>query len=315
MSICRYARHLSNQICLNAIFLMARINLSAHHILFRNTPLSDTLSHGERSRRQPCFCDQLTFYHKIVESTSRSRSTFAFGTPSLPSVPLQCTREGSHLHPERNKEALASIHEVSEYNSCDEHNLKKPSHHARTSIAGLGFGDSAGVAMSYRETMEPGRVRMHEQSKDGHINSKSSSPSIAPPLYHPSYKTIAAGAIVASTHWRLYLRDISNSQITWLFLYFTLNLGLTFLNKYILDQFPYPYTVTALHTACGAVGGALLRKLGCYTPSKLGVKENIALFTFSSLYTINIAVSNCSLRLVSIPVTKFHSLLFPYILT
>jgi hypothetical protein len=94
-----------------------------------------------------------------------------------------------------------------------------------------------------------------------------------------------------------------HSQPFWLGLYFCFNLGLTLYNKAVLIHFPYAYALTALHALCGSIGGFTLFRLGFYVPAKLSDADNMALVAFSSLYTINIAVSNLSLELVTIP---FH---------
>ncbi|KAG1903608.1 triose-phosphate transporter family-domain-containing protein [Suillus fuscotomentosus] len=89
----------------------------------------------------------------------------------------------------------------------------------------------------------------------------------------------------------------------WLILYFCFNLGLTLYNKGVLIHFPFPYTLTALHAFCGTIGGLILLKNGTFVPAELTTAENLALVAFSVLYTINIAVSNISLHLVTVP---FH---------
>lgn len=97
------------------------------------------------------------------------------------------------------------------------------------------------------------------------------------------------------------------SQSFWLALYFCFNLGLTLYNKAVLIHFPYAYALTALHALCGSIGGFALLRLGVYVPAKLTKADNMALLAFSSLYTINIAVSNLSLELVTIPVSPVDS--------
>ena len=121
-------------------------------------------------------------------------------------------------------------------------------------------------------------------------------------------------------------RKRSDSAALWLGIYFVLNLTLTLYNKSVLIHFPFPYTLTALHAFCGSIGttvllhwnkfshlGALLaafrtggRPLSSSTPSTLPAplnpREKCVLFLFSILYTVNIVVSNASLKLVTIPV-------------
>jgi hypothetical protein len=92
------------------------------------------------------------------------------------------------------------------------------------------------------------------------------------------------------------------SQGFWLALYFAFNLSLTLYNKGVLVHFPFPYTLTAIHSLCGTIGGYFVTKSGLYKPAKLNRKQFRALGLFSILYAINIAVSNVSLRLVSIPI-------------
>ncbi|WVQ82526.1 hypothetical protein IAT38_004655 [Cryptococcus sp. DSM 104549] len=89
----------------------------------------------------------------------------------------------------------------------------------------------------------------------------------------------------------------------WLGMYFFFNLGLTLFNKFVLVGFPFPYTLTGLHALSGCVGCYVALERGAFTPARLTQKENLILAAFSVLYTINIAVSNISLQLVSIP---FH---------
>ena len=97
-----------------------------------------------------------------------------------------------------------------------------------------------------------------------------------------------------------------HSQPFWLGLYFCFNLGLTLYNKAVLIHFPYAYALTALHALCGSIGGFTLFRLGVYVPAKLSDADNMALVAFSLLYTINIAVSNLSLELVTIPVSPIN---------
>ncbi|TEB32667.1 TPT-domain-containing protein [Coprinellus micaceus] len=108
----------------------------------------------------------------------------------------------------------------------------------------------------------------------------------------------------------------------WIVLYFTLNLSLTLYNKYVLIHFPFPYTLTALHALCGTVGTCIMLHLvGMGKPSaspgekelttkssvspipNLTLKETVVVLLFSMLYTVNIVVSNASLKLVTVP---FH---------
>ncbi|GEM07495.1 ribonuclease III [Rhodotorula toruloides] len=89
----------------------------------------------------------------------------------------------------------------------------------------------------------------------------------------------------------------------WLALYFAFNLGLTLFNKLVLQGFPFPWTLTAIQMLSGTIGTRALLQRGVFTQARLTTKENGIMVMFSGLYTINIAVSNLSLHLVSVP---FH---------
>ena len=108
-------------------------------------------------------------------------------------------------------------------------------------------------------------------------------------------------------------RRWANSQAAWLVLYFTLNLCLTLYNKGVLVRFPYPYTLTSVHALFGSIGGHMLKKRGAYKPARLTSKGYAVLVAFSVLYSANIAVSNLSLQLVTIPVSLQEFLPHPFV--
>lgn len=97
--------------------------------------------------------------------------------------------------------------------------------------------------------------------------------------------------------------DLWNSQWLWLFLYFSFNLLLTLSNKSVLIGFPYPYTLTGLHTLCSTIGCYFLRSRGVYISKPLSKGDQAVLVAFSALYAVNIIVSNVSLQLVTVPVS------------
>ncbi|GAA6059291.1 hypothetical protein JCM10212_006684 [Sporobolomyces blumeae] len=94
-----------------------------------------------------------------------------------------------------------------------------------------------------------------------------------------------------------------DSPQAWLVLYFAFNLGLTLFNKLVLQGFPFPWTLTAIQMLSGTIGTQVALQRGAFVQAKLTSKENGVMLLFSGLYTINIAVSNLSLHLVSVP---FH---------
>ncbi|KAH9471524.1 hypothetical protein Pst134EA_005419 [Puccinia striiformis f. sp. tritici] len=94
-----------------------------------------------------------------------------------------------------------------------------------------------------------------------------------------------------------------DSTTAWLIYYFAFNLGLTIFNKRVLISFPFPWTLTAIHTLAGTIGTQLAHANGIFTAARLSRNHSIILIAFSILYTVNIAVSNLSLHLVTVP---FH---------
>ncbi|CAK4022223.1 UDP-galactose transporter 1 [Lecanosticta acicola] len=95
-------------------------------------------------------------------------------------------------------------------------------------------------------------------------------------------------------------------KLLYLGLYFILNLGLTLSNKAVMQKARFPWMLTVLHTTSTSIGCLALLATGHLRLTKLGSKENLILVAFSVLFTMNIAISNASLALVSVP---FHQVL------
>ncbi|KAI0357006.1 TPT-domain-containing protein [Trametes cingulata] len=130
-----------------------------------------------------------------------------------------------------------------------------------------------------------------------------SSPSL--PLVSPDAPVASQLSPVRKAQRRDYgsVQSRVRSEAFWLALYFVFNLGLTLYNKGVLVRFPYPYTLTAMHALCGSLGGHVLQQRKLYTPARLNARSYAVLGAFSVLYAVNIAVSNISLQLVTVP---FH---------
>ncbi|KAF9403897.1 UAA transporter [Podila epigama] len=103
-------------------------------------------------------------------------------------------------------------------------------------------------------------------------------------------------------------RNKVDTSYAWLAMYFMLNLTLTIYNKAILStfHFSFPWTLTGIHTLCSGFGALTMAHLGYFTPAQLGERENMVMLMFSFLYTLNIAISNVSLNVVSVP---FHQVI------
>ncbi|KAK0730136.1 triose-phosphate transporter family-domain-containing protein [Lasiosphaeris hirsuta] len=98
----------------------------------------------------------------------------------------------------------------------------------------------------------------------------------------------------------------SVTKLSYLGFYFLCNISLTIYNKLILGKFAYPWLLTALHAGSASIGCYCLLMRGQFVLTKLSFQQNTVLVLFSILFTINIATSNVSLAMVSIP---FHQIM------
>jgi hypothetical protein len=105
----------------------------------------------------------------------------------------------------------------------------------------------------------------------------------------------------------------TTKKLVFLGLYFFLSLGLTLSNKALMKtvsswnqylirmqslthvQVKLPWLLTVLHTGSTFIGCCMLLASGQLKLSRLGTKENLVLVAFSTLFTLNIAISNVSL--------------------
>ncbi|EMD00745.1 hypothetical protein BAUCODRAFT_61563 [Baudoinia panamericana UAMH 10762] len=83
--------------------------------------------------------------------------------------------------------------------------------------------------------------------------------------------------------------------------WFALNLALTISNKLVLSTLPFPWLLTTLHTSATALGCCAVYGFGNIRVTRLNTRETLVLVGFSVLFTLNIALSNISLALVSVP--------------
>jgi hypothetical protein len=103
----------------------------------------------------------------------------------------------------------------------------------------------------------------------------------------------------------------STVKFAWLGTYFFFSLLLTLYNKLVLGMFHFPWLLTFLHASFASGGTYIMMQLGYFKLSRLGRRENLALVAFSALFTANIAVSNLSLAMVSVPFYQTMRMLCP----
>ncbi|KAF7543307.1 hypothetical protein G7Z17_g10836 [Cylindrodendrum hubeiense] len=103
----------------------------------------------------------------------------------------------------------------------------------------------------------------------------------------------------------------STVKFAWLGTYFFFSLLLTLYNKLVLGMFHFPWLLTFLHASFACLGTYAMMHMGYFKLSRLGRRENLALVAFSALFTANIAVSNLSLAMVSVPFYQTMRMLCP----
>lgn len=118
-------------------------------------------------------------------------------------------------------------------------------------------------------------------------------------------------AVVAAETSRQPAATSFREKSVWMVLYFSLSLVLTIQNKWVMSRFSYPYVLTGVHALCNSVGILGLILLGKFKPVSLTRRQASNLFLFSILYAVNIAVSNASLNLVTVPVHQVVRSLTP----
>ncbi|KAF2208929.1 hypothetical protein CERZMDRAFT_48365 [Cercospora zeae-maydis SCOH1-5] len=111
---------------------------------------------------------------------------------------------------------------------------------------------------------------------------------------------------VTSTTTPLEYTVSTNKKLTYLGLYFLLNLSVTLSNKALLRAISLPWLLTFSHTFATSIGCSMLLATGQMKLSTLTGRDNLILVAFSTLFTVNIAISNVSLALVSVP---FHQVM------
>ncbi|POR32248.1 Putative sugar phosphate/phosphate translocator [Tolypocladium paradoxum] len=103
----------------------------------------------------------------------------------------------------------------------------------------------------------------------------------------------------------------STIKFAWLGTYFFFSLLLTLYNKLVLGMFAFPWLLTCLHASFASLGTYSMMHVGYFKLSRLGRREHLALVAFSALFTANIALSNLSLAMVSVPFYQTMRMLCP----
>ncbi|GAM89157.1 hypothetical protein ANO11243_071930 [Dothideomycetidae sp. 11243] len=83
--------------------------------------------------------------------------------------------------------------------------------------------------------------------------------------------------------------------------YLALTIAITLSTKAVIQHLKTPWMLTALHSTFTAFGCNILLWSRGQKFTRLCLRDNLVMLAFSSLFTINIAVSNISLGMVSVP--------------
>lgn len=115
----------------------------------------------------------------------------------------------------------------------------------------------------------------------------------------------------------------SSNATAWLLLWTVNNIGVTLLNKsaFAKVNFKYPYFLSFVHMLCNTIGcnilfsciqqGCVKNLLGNITRKKIAGNDNIWIFLFSIIFSLNIAIGNASLRYVSVNFNQVMRSLVP----
>lgn len=151
----------------------------------------------------------------------------------------------------------------------------------RESFADRSSSESSSATYTSSSSPEPPLLQGHERAGD---------------VESQSPQTAAAAEHYVSTR----------SKLLFLAAYFFLNLFLTLSNKSVLGTARFPWLLTALHCSATSIGCFAMLGAGVLKLTPLAMRESLTLFAFSFLFTVNIAISNVSLAMVSVP---FHQIM------
>ncbi|KAJ1504049.1 UAA transporter, partial [Coelomomyces lativittatus] len=100
-----------------------------------------------------------------------------------------------------------------------------------------------------------------------------------------------------------WISSLLDHRYVWLFLYFLCNLVLTLHNKFLMSlyHFSLPYSLTGIHALFAFLGCGVCHWCQLFPVTRFSYHEYKWIGAFSILYTLNIALSNASLHLVSVP--------------
>ncbi|KAL2052540.1 hypothetical protein ABVK25_007100 [Lepraria finkii] len=70
-----------------------------------------------------------------------------------------------------------------------------------------------------------------------------------------------------------------------------------------MNEYPFPYLLTAVHCLFGTVERWMLKQRGCFVLKPLSAQDLLYLYAFSVLYTGNVVFSNVFMEIVNLP---FH---------
>ncbi|GAA5928322.1 uncharacterized protein JCM15063_003850 [Sporobolomyces koalae] len=258
-------------------------------------PMDDEKRVGNASGNTPTWP-----FDANAPSTSSS-SDGDYLRPSRPSISANTPASPSDIHP--------SYAEHAQYPNVVSSAAHLPSAEPLNLYSSISIESGPATEAAFSSSAYPGYSRnttLHA-SKGSMLGSRPLTGE-TPSRHGPAYSVGTHGLLSSRQQTNASLIPSSLAQrldtpAAWLVLYFAFNLGLTLFNKLVLQGFPFPWTLTAIQMLSGTIGTQIALSRGMFTQARLTNKENMVMLAFSGLYTINIAVSNLSLHLVSVP---FH---------
>ncbi|GAB7350887.1 hypothetical protein MBLNU459_g1403t1 [Dothideomycetes sp. NU459] len=166
------------------------------------------------------------------------------------------------------------------------------------------FTDSSGQPLS-PESAESSRATSYDKESEDDISAEQTQGLLSGDDEEKQQPRSGAAPPTTNTQDGAEYSVSTSTKLLCLGLYFTVNLTLTLYNKAVLGKFAFPWLLTTLHTSFASLGCYILMMCGYMKLTRLSRQENYTLIAFSVLFTINIAISNVSLAMVSVP---FHQI-------
>ncbi|KAL8732635.1 MAG: hypothetical protein Q9166_002610 [cf. Caloplaca sp. 2 TL-2023] len=297
----RQRGHISNDMTSNLLIEKAEV----HHHNDLLDPLIGTVLLIFRHWESPSKMPDLTFVLPgFALHNEHGLECSPTATPAQTPRSTSPVRGGFKLHSSRQAaEFVSKLHDITEVREIDNATGPYPHDENKDSISSLGKDKVTFKIGTFEHSIPAAKEKpTHTFDRlDGRIRTGDERSITNDATLVPEHFEVEGMAQVSSIDGSASVSAAAKIQV--LLIYFAFNLGLTLYNKAVMIKFPFPFMLTALHAASGMVGTQILLSRGIFTLKNLTGRDTAMLSAFSILYTANIAVSNVSLAMVTVP---FH---------